>query len=159
LEWALLEVRSLTPGPAGLALLEEALVRARALGDPAVIAMVLLELGGRLRFEQPGVVYARAPALLEAANTLFRAAGEKGGYAATLNNLGALARDQGDYARATTLLEEALALAREKGNKEEIADVSHNLGETALMQGDTARAEALEQAALALWREVGSDYG
>jgi tetratricopeptide (TPR) repeat protein len=155
---SLVEVGLSTPGSEGLALLDEALARARVLGNQALLALVLLQLGGRLRFEDHDIASARALALLEEARALFHARGDRWDYAVTLANLGALARDQGDYARATSLLEEGLALAQDMGNRMLIADVSHNLGETALMHGDIVRAEELEDVARAIWREMRQDF-
>ncbi len=155
---ALMELGTIIDWPAGLALFEEALTLARVVGNPLLLANVLLSFGGRLRFEQNDTTPARVQTLLEEASLLFRTQGDRGGYAATLQNLGALMRDQGNYARATTLLEEGLALTREMGSTDQIAEIAHDLSETAFMQGDAERAVALEQEVLAIWRGVGHMY-
>jgi tetratricopeptide (TPR) repeat protein len=77
----------------------------------------------------------------------------------SLNNLGNLARTQGDFARARSVFEESLALQRELGNKQGIANAFLNLGTVAGAQGNTASARGLFEAGLALQREIGDKPG
>ncbi|MEZ4733373.1 MAG: tetratricopeptide repeat protein [Caldilineaceae bacterium] len=79
--------------------------------------------------------------------------------AATLNNLGILAYEQGDYRRARALHEESLALKRAMGDKQGIATSLNNLGNWALTQGDYGTARRLQEESLALKREVGDKQG
>jgi hypothetical protein len=76
-----------------------------------------------------------------------------------LNNLGDLARMEGDNARATTLYGESLALFRKAGSKREIAASLHNLAYVAHNQGDTQRATQLFEESLTRQRELGNQEG
>jgi tetratricopeptide (TPR) repeat protein len=77
----------------------------------------------------------------------------------SLDNLGVVAREQGDYAAARSLLEESLALSREIGDKQGIAMSLDNLGIVAQGQGDYAATRSLHEESLALRREIGDKQG
>jgi tetratricopeptide (TPR) repeat protein len=96
---------------------------------------------------------------MEEALGLWRDLGDRGGIARSLNNLGAVAIDQGDHGRAAALYEESLALQRGLGDKVGIAYSLAGLGSVAYMQGDYGRATALHQEALAVRRELEDKLG
>jgi tetratricopeptide (TPR) repeat protein len=77
-------------------------------------------------------------------------------YAAALNDLGLMLRDQGDYAQSELLLTESLAMERRLlGDKHsELALMLNNLGMVQRRKGDLARAEATYREALAMQREL-----
>jgi tetratricopeptide (TPR) repeat protein len=81
--------------------------------------------------------------------------GNKQGVAVSLNNLGNLARNQGDNAGARTLFMESLALRRVLGDKQGIALALNNLGNIAFDQNDYSTARAFLEESLALQREMG----
>lgn len=76
--------------------------------------------------------------------------GYKQTIAYALNNLGRIARDEGNYAEARRLSEESLALRRELGDKWGITYALNNLGLVARDEGDYATARALYEESLAL---------
>ena len=76
-----------------------------------------------------------------------------------LNNLGEVARCEGDYARAGRLYEESLTLFREQGTTGDIARSLHNLGYVAHAQGDDDRAAARFAESLRLFQEWGNKRG
>ena len=86
---------------------------------------------------------------------LFREVDDVGGVAAALNNLGNVAREQGEPEEALRLHQESLALRRELGDKRGVALSLNNLANVVLNQGNYWRAEALHQESLALRRELG----
>src|SRR3972149_3253334 len=89
-----------------------------------------------------------------------RGGGEGTGRGAiVLNNLGLVAREQGDYDRAKTLLEETLAQFRLLGDKWGIAFSQSNLGIVAWNQGDHERAELLFRESLLLRGALGDKRG
>jgi predicted ATPase len=98
-----------------------------------------------------------AEALVEAALTLAREAGDRSLEAVALNNLSALVADHGDRARALQLLDQAVAINRNAGNKELESISLSNIGFHLIDQGELAAAQAPLELALALSREVGSD--
>jgi len=81
--------------------------------------------------------------------------GAKLAIAATLSNLGDIAREQDSYGRATALSEESLALMRELGDTWGIALLLTNLGRVAREQRDYGRAAGLYAESLALYRRLG----
>jgi predicted ATPase len=84
---------------------------------------------------------------------LAREQGDRREVAASLNNLGLIARDEMDLPRAASLFRESLALFREL---DEPIDVPlGNLGRVALLEGDPDQAEAHFSEALGLARDRG----
>jgi tetratricopeptide (TPR) repeat protein len=81
------------------------------------------------------------------------------GIAQTLNDLGDVARCEGNYAQAATLYQESLSRFQNQGIRIEIASILHNLGYVALAQGDQQRAQAHFTESLALHRERGNRPG
>lgn len=86
---------------------------------------------------------------------LRRQIGDKQGVANALNNLGEMARHQGeDYGMAARLLEESLGMQRELGNKRGIASTLGNMASLAHDQGDYEKAAALIAETVELMREL-----
>jgi tetratricopeptide (TPR) repeat protein len=69
-----------------------------------------------------------------------------------LNNLAAVAMDQGDFERADRYQEESLALKRRGGDRAGVATSLHNLADTARYRGRYERAAALSEESLAIFR-------
>jgi hypothetical protein len=86
---------------------------------------------------------------------LFREQGNKQGLAYGLNNLGMVARSQGDLARAQKLAEEAVALKQELGARGDVSLGLCNLGWIALLQSDLDRAADLYEESLTLAWDTG----
>jgi predicted ATPase len=103
--------------------------------------------------------YGAARALLERGLALFRELGDSAGSAASLGNLGDVARGQGDYTTARALYTESLALFRQLGDNWGIASALGHLGVVARVQGDYDAARALNEQSLALQRELGDKQG
>ena len=72
-----------------------------------------------------------------------------------LNNLAALAIDQGDYGAAQPFLRESLSIKRGLGDAAGIANSLHNLGDAALHQGAYEQAAAALREGLTFSRQVG----
>jgi len=72
------------------------------------------------------------------------------GVAYTLNNLGDVARDQGEFPRAAALCEESLALQRDLGDRQSHVRTLVALGDVACACGDVARAAAWDTEGLTL---------
>jgi predicted ATPase/class 3 adenylate cyclase/Tfp pilus assembly protein PilF len=100
---------------------------------------------------------AAAEALVEAALTLAREAGDRSLQAVALNNLSSLVADHGDRGRALQLLDEAVAINRNAGNKELESISLSNIGFHLIDQGNLASAQAPLERALVLSREIGSE--
>lgn len=77
-------------------------------------------------------------------------------YAAAVNDLGLLLREQGDYARSEKLLRESLAMERRlMGDKHpELALALNNLGFVLWRKGDLLEAESTYRQALAMQKEL-----
>jgi non-specific serine/threonine protein kinase len=80
--------------------------------------------------------------------------GDPSFHARLLNQVGFLARYQGDFAAAYGLISESLAICRQLENKQLTADVMANLGYVVLYQGDHSQATTIYTEALVLYREV-----
>jgi predicted ATPase/class 3 adenylate cyclase len=138
------------------ALLGDALLLFRELGDKHKIANVLANLGN-VALSQGG--YALATAHFEEALALFREQGDQHGIANVLQDLGNLAREQGEYPQALALFTESLALRRELGTTSGVIYNRIGLGDLALYQGETMQAAALYQEALFIARGIGNHNG
>jgi len=84
-----------------------------------------------------------------------RAIEDKRGIVTSLNNLGNLARFDGEYAAADAMYDEALVLARQLGDEWAQSILLGNLGLLARMRGDYGRAGELYRTALDLARKLG----
>ncbi|MBT9486770.1 MAG: tetratricopeptide repeat protein [Rubrivivax sp.] len=137
--------------PAAQALLEEALVTYRRVGDRRGIARALYSLG-LVAMEQARL--SAAELLFEESMALYRALGANLGL--VLSNLGQVCQQLGNHSKAQALYEEALAIQRTLGDRATIAVLTHNLGSALSLQGDYPRAQAMLKDALAIWNELAS---
>jgi predicted ATPase len=101
----------------------------------------------------------QARAWLEQAQTAARAIGEGWLLAFALNNLGEVARTQGQYEQARTYYEESEALLRISGDKGDVARLIHSLGYVAQHEGDFPKAEAQFNESLTMFRQLGNRRG
>jgi non-specific serine/threonine protein kinase len=135
----------------------EALVICRELGDGANSAWALLFLGahcaGSLSEIKEGM------ALTEEALALFREQDNKHGVIRALNQIGELARLDGDYDRAGKAYEECLVMCRKHGDRQREAFALANSGFVAQHQGDYEQAESRIKKALGLSRDLRTNYG
>ncbi|HEU5102309.1 MAG TPA: tetratricopeptide repeat protein, partial [Roseiflexaceae bacterium] len=136
------------------ALFAEGVALWRELGDKWGLAMALWSLGAAVRRDDP----AAARPILEESVALFRDVGDAWGLMHTREQLGVVARAEGDYMQAGLLFEESLAISRETGNKGSLAASLQGLADVVQDQGDYARALVLYQESVALarrleWRE------
>lgn len=136
----------------GEAYLREALVIARAEGDPETVASVLNTLGtnaywrGELRDAEP---------LVQEGLELRRSIGDPAGIAASLNALGGIRHFRGDLDGAREAFAESLALKEQLGNQNSTAVTLSNLG---LVERDAGRPEAAVGAlhkAIGIWERTG----
>ncbi len=84
-----------------------------------------------------------------------RVIGDKIGISGTLNNLGIIARNQGDYEQEKIYFEESHIIKCEIGDKRGICISWNNLGEMELIQGEYNRAKEFIEKSLALSIEYG----
>jgi len=85
----------------------------------------------------------------------FRKNGDRGGEAASLNNLGNIAETRGDLAEAERLHRESLAIKREIGDRGGEANSLINLAVVAQSRGDGDEQRRLNTQAVAIRREIG----
>ncbi|MFN8417751.1 MAG: tetratricopeptide repeat protein [Anaerolineae bacterium] len=102
---------------------------------------------------------AEARALLEVAHNTSHAWGEGWINSFVLNNLGEVARVQGDYQSARRYYYQSEVLLREMGDKGDLARLIHSLGYVAQHEGDLTRAEAQFRESLATFRVLGNKRG
>ena len=76
-----------------------------------------------------------------------------------LNNLGEVARTQGQYDLAGKYYEECVALLRDTGDKGDLARFVHSLGYVALHEEDYERAESQFRKSLKMFRQLGNRRG
>lgn len=133
--------------------LEQGLELSRALGDDALVARLLGELGWSLTYTAE---YCEAQPLLEEALAISRTLpGDPQILESALLNLARLVRHQGDHRTARRLLREALELAEARHAQRSIAAVRVVLGDIDRADGDLQHAEAEYDAALAAARAAG----
>jgi tetratricopeptide (TPR) repeat protein len=101
----------------------------------------------------------RARALHAEAEAEARAINENWLLSFALNNLGEVARTQGQYDLARKYYEECEALLQDTGDRGDLARFVHNLGYIAQHEGDYARAESQFRRSLAIFRQVGNRRG
>jgi len=130
------------------ALFAEGVALWRELGDKWGLAKALWSLGAAVRRDDP----AAARPILEESVALFRDVGDAWGLMDTRDQLGIVARAEGDYMQAGLLFEESLAISRETGNKGSRATSLRGLADVVQDQGDYRRALALYQESVALAR-------
>jgi tetratricopeptide (TPR) repeat protein len=134
----------------------QALAHYRELGDQANSAWSMLFLGahcaGSLSEIKDGI------SLSEEALALFQEQDEKPGIIRTLNQIGELARLDGDYDHAWKAYEECLAHCRELGDRQREAYALGNSGLVAQHQGKYAQAESRIKRALILRKVFKAKY-
>jgi predicted ATPase/transcriptional regulator with XRE-family HTH domain len=140
----------------GQALLEESRVLARQVGEPSLIAHVLVWYPCYTAELRTDAERAQARAATMESLALFRQSGSTLGIAVCLRTLAWLATREGDYAAARAAATEELAINRARGDKGGIPHALFNLGETARGSGDHRAAAAWYEESLTLWREFGS---
>jgi predicted ATPase len=101
----------------------------------------------------------RARALHEEGLAEARALNENWVISFALNNLGEVARTQGQYDLARKYYEECEALLRDTGDKGDVARFVHTLGYIAQHEGDYARAESQFRKSLRMFRRLGNRRG
>jgi non-specific serine/threonine protein kinase len=136
--------------PSARSLLDEGVAIGRGLDDDRGLASALAWFGHVV--QQDDVAASRAA--IEEALGIARRTGDDALIARTLNNLGEIARREGDAARAFALYEESLAIARDLGHQARIAASLHNLAHLALRRGDAPLAAASFAESLAVARTL-----
>ena len=101
----------------------------------------------------------QAHILHEEGLTKARAMGESWLLSFALNNLGEVARTQGQYDLARKYYEECESLLRETGDRGDVARFVHTLGYIAQHEGDYVRAESQFRQSLAMFRRLGNRRG
>jgi tetratricopeptide (TPR) repeat protein len=132
-----------------VALGEEGVSVARALGDPWVLAETLNNMAG-VSNDQTYIV-----PRLEESLELRRSIGDVTGVADSLNNLGFAAILAGDYRTALGYLEESLGMARRLEDRQHIALAQGNLGLVFIFERDPVLAGPLFRENLQLCWEIG----
>jgi len=134
----------------------QALKLYRKLGDEINSTWALMFLGahcaGSLSELKEGM------AMSEEALALFRAHDDKPGIIRVLNQIGELARLNGDYDRAGKAYEECLTNCREFGDRQREAFALCNLGLVAQHQGDYERAESRIKEGLCMIKDHNTKY-
>ena len=134
-----------------LALAEQALRVADALGDRSLVALSLNAVGLVSWAQQD---YAVARATFEKMLALVTAATDRRGVATALGNLGLVEIEVGDYARARPFLDRALEVFRELGDRRYIATTLLNLADTSQALGEYAAAIGLAAEGLGMARDL-----
>jgi hypothetical protein len=129
---------------------EEGLAVARAVGDKAILAYLLVLLG-QVAFDQGED--SRAWTLLEEGIMLHRVAGNTHGILYALFSLKRMHFAQGEVARARALNEEYLVLSKAMGFRPAMADALSFQGCLALQEGNVEMAGERFEEGLALLRE------
>ncbi|HZL75373.1 MAG TPA: tetratricopeptide repeat protein, partial [Propionibacteriaceae bacterium] len=124
---------------------------------PSELRAQILVLAGTLTFLQCD--YAEARPLVEEAQTLFAATGDRAGLVWSIGRLGAIAREQGRYQKSAELHREALRLAQEAGDDHDAAVQLNYLCFLAWLSEDLDTAEAIGPDALRQMRELGDQEG
>ncbi|MEA5466939.1 CHAT domain-containing protein [Leptothoe sp. PORK10 BA2] len=86
---------------------------------------------------------------------LYRQAGDRGGEATTLGNIGVIYNSLGDYPQALDYQEQSLALSRELGDRVGESRALGNIGNIYQFLGDYLQALDYQEQSLALSRELG----
>ncbi|GAB4446928.1 MAG: hypothetical protein OHK0015_50650 [Chloroflexi bacterium OHK40] len=148
------------PVAGGRALLAESLWRARAQGDPWLIAWCLLYTGFELLSGDAGPAEPElAHVLLEECLVYARQSGDAWLIAWALNHLGRSALVRGELERAVGLFEETLAIRRQLQDRIGIAWSLGQLGIVAQELGDYARVLALNEERYSLEQQLGNVLG
>jgi tetratricopeptide (TPR) repeat protein len=123
---------------------------------PYFHAITTVHLGNaELGLGHPG----RARAYHEEAYREALAIGENWILSFALNNLGEVARTQGQYDLARKYYDECVALLRDTGDNGDLARFVHSLGYVAQHEGDYERAESQFRKSLKMFRQLGNRRG
>lgn len=101
----------------------------------------------------------KAMAASEEAKRGFAAAGDRGGVASALANIGNALAQQGNLSGAKDVYEESLAIVREIGSKRGVAAVRNRIAGLLFIQGGVSGARRMHEEALAIFREIGDKAG
>jgi tetratricopeptide (TPR) repeat protein len=134
-----------------------ALEQFAAVGDPTGIAIVHSNLGVLEYLAEPGSKEKTVHHWQESLR-LHRQTGNQRGIAEVLNNLGAVAQEQGQLEEAWQYYTEALQIEQELRHALGVGRALSNLGEVAELKGEPARACRLFAAAEAIFAELGSSH-
>lgn len=124
-----------------------------------------LKAKGGAAHNRIGRLYRDTGALLEAEGhlatglSLFRAAGDERGVAASHDDLGKLSWLRGDYDAALGQLRTALTMRRQIGDRRSIAVSLNNIGLVWMDHGHPARAKEALEASYEIRREIGDPLG
>ena len=132
---------------------EEALKLAQGPAERAEAHLVL----GNVALDAGGLPEAQRH--YEEALRLYEEAGEEGGQAQALNNLGIVFYYLGAYEEARARYERALALNRRRNDPREVGKVLNNLGDVYGLLGDWDEAQRCLEESVRLRREVGDRRG
>jgi predicted ATPase/DNA-binding SARP family transcriptional activator len=121
---------------------DEALSTARALGDPYIAALVLLESSGSTR-----LTHRERVSVLEESLAVCRTTGNQILRVRILGNLGYCTMYVGDISTARQYLQEARRLIRGTGDSQGRALITLNLGFASYLDGDDRQARALVEEA------------
>jgi serine/threonine protein kinase/tetratricopeptide (TPR) repeat protein len=130
----------------------KAAVKADAQGARLMLARARLSEGhGFVRLGET----ATATVLLDEAKRIYAEAGDRGGVALVLQQVGSGLYYQGDLNGARQVFEQVLAIDREIGNKKGVATALNNIAGVLTNLGDLAAAKNLYEESLATLREIG----
>lgn len=129
---------------------------ARALGDPAVLAAAMTNLGTARGLAGDSLA---AVVVLEEAVGICRGAGELAGLAAALTRLGDARAATGDYPGAAIAAEEAVGLFSAAGDRRGQATALRTLGQARYLAADYPAAAAALTQALRISGDLGDQYG
>lgn len=139
--------------------LTEAIALARQVGDRATEAWAHFTLGAALQLGGNGRYYEEAQAEYKAALAIFGSMADADGEANVRNNLGALAREQGQLPQATAEFTKALQLYTQAKNDGGAARALCNLGVVYETEGKIADATSSYEKALALHQKTNDALG
>jgi eukaryotic-like serine/threonine-protein kinase len=134
-----------------LALDEEAQAILEQAGDRYGVARARYRMGDILWHQGK---FAESNAILEQALRDFRATGNQGYIAWTLNDIAVGLMDMGNLSQAKTMYEQALVAQHLVRNKRGVADTLTNLGDLVLRAGDLTEAKKYYQEALTVYQEI-----
>jgi tetratricopeptide (TPR) repeat protein len=129
---------------------EENLALQRELDNPIEVAYALVMLANVVGDDNRR----QAEELLQASLGLARESGDTRGMATALNNLGEIARQNGEYARAGDYYGQVVELNQVLKTPETLSLALHNLGQVALACGDYHKAAEHFRAGLEIYREL-----
>jgi predicted ATPase/DNA-binding CsgD family transcriptional regulator len=135
------------------ATVEQGLNLARATDDTFTLAFILA-VAGVLAYLEGNFALAHSHS-----DESLRLDGHTATRAMNLDNLGCVARRQGDYAAARSLHEQSLSLSRELSDRAAIAQSLANLGHVARGVGDVPTARERYTESLRIRREIGDRHG